>query len=137
MLDARAVAKFGKIVGRPSYSWPYHCDPTRKVYRIEASGRTAEAILAHLWPYLKDTEKADQIKAACKTVGVSLKYRGIRPYAYKGSPGDKNGRAKITNYEAGQIKRAYAKGGVTQRQLAERYGISQVRVSQILKGSLV
>ena len=70
MLDERCVERFGRIVGRPAYSWAYAVDRERRVFRVQAVGRTAEEILSKLWPFLKGTDKGDQIEAAARTLGV-------------------------------------------------------------------
>ena len=43
--------------------------------------------------------------------------------------------AKLTKELAQEIKEEYRHGGVTQRSLAIRYGVSQPNISHILKGS--
>ena len=43
-------------------------------------------------------------------------------------------RAKISILQADLIRAEYAKGGVSQRSLAKKYGISQMAVWQILTG---
>lgn len=48
--------------------------------------------------------------------------------------GSKNGRAKITEADVAEIRRAYAAGGITQQVLADRYGIKQWAVSKIVNG---
>lgn len=48
--------------------------------------------------------------------------------------GEKNGRAKLTQEQADSIRLAYRSGGVSQQELAGRYGISQFAVSMIVRG---
>jgi len=48
--------------------------------------------------------------------------------------GVKNGRAKITDNEAAQIRQLYACGGVKQKDLGKRFGINQRMISAIVLG---
>ena len=51
--------------------------------------------------------------------------------------GEKNGRAKLTVNEVKQIKRLYAQGDVTQKQLGQKFSVSDSNISYIVneKGS--
>lgn len=46
--------------------------------------------------------------------------------------GEKNGNAKLSDALASEIRDAYAAGGLTQYDLAHRYGISQAQVNNIV-----
>jgi hypothetical protein len=46
--------------------------------------------------------------------------------------GEKNGRAKLTQEQANEIRAAYAGGARSQQSIADQYGISQFAVSQII-----
>ena len=46
--------------------------------------------------------------------------------------GSENGMAKLTEDDAREIRRLYAAGGVTQRELAEMFGITQTNVWYIV-----
>lgn len=46
--------------------------------------------------------------------------------------GERNGRSKVTDVERAEIQRLHATGRYTQRELAKRFGISPVRVHQIV-----
>jgi|SRR5215471_7976306 len=48
--------------------------------------------------------------------------------------GELNGRAKITNAQARELKTLYTAGGWTQKRLADRYSLSQPQVSLIILG---
>lgn len=48
--------------------------------------------------------------------------------------GEKNPAAKLTDREVAEIRLAYATGGFTQQQLADKYGISFQSVSKIVRG---
>ena len=48
--------------------------------------------------------------------------------------GERNGRAKLTQAQADEIRVMYAAGGVSQQRIADLYGISQFAVSQIVLG---
>ena len=49
--------------------------------------------------------------------------------------GEKNGRSKLTAKQVLEIRRRYAEGGVTQRELADEYGIAaQSQISNIIHG---
>jgi hypothetical protein len=47
-------------------------------------------------------------------------------------PGEANPGAKLTTEQVMEIRRAYASGEANQRQLGDRYGVSQVKISQII-----
>ena len=47
--------------------------------------------------------------------------------------GEKNGHAKLTDEQAREIKEMYA-SGVHQSALAEKFGVNQSRVSEIVNG---
>lgn len=49
-------------------------------------------------------------------------------------PGEKNFNAKLTNVQAQQLREEYGAGGITQTDIARKYGISQGAVSQIING---
>lgn len=51
---------------------------------------------------------------------------------FKSSPGERNRNAKVTNQQAQEIREIYKAGGVTQTELADRYGLTQGNVSQIV-----
>lgn len=48
--------------------------------------------------------------------------------------GDRNGMARLSAETAERIRVAYARGGVSQRAVAERFGVAQSRVSEIVRG---
>ena len=50
------------------------------------------------------------------------------------SIGEVNGSAKLTRAAVEAARAAYRGGGVLQRELAERYGVSQVAISKALRG---
>lgn len=47
---------------------------------------------------------------------------------------DKTGRAKLTMAQAEEIRKAYATGDVTQKQLAAQYRVDQTQISSIVRG---
>lgn len=47
--------------------------------------------------------------------------------------GETNGSAKLTREAVAEIRSAYRAGGVLQRELAARYGVSQVAVSKAIR----
>lgn len=48
--------------------------------------------------------------------------------------GERNGMATLLQSDVDDIRGAYARGGVTQRELAERYGVRQTAISRIISG---
>lgn len=48
--------------------------------------------------------------------------------------GETNGQSKITTDQVVEIRQRYAKGGVTQQELAEEYGVSRSGVSLVVNG---
>lgn len=63
-----------------------------------------------------------------------MKYDGAAQKGYRGSPGERNGRAKINRETAEQIRGDYSTGEHSQTAIAQKYGISQPRVSAIVRG---
>ena len=76
---------------------------------------------AHLWP---GTAKDN-------TDDMMAKGRG-RPGVV---PSEQHGRAKLTDAEVVAIRAAYAAGGVTQTELALRYGLARCPMSCIIRGA--
>jgi HNH endonuclease/Helix-turn-helix len=63
----------------------------------------------------------------------------MRDMASKGrrkgiNAGEHNGRSKLTQEDADEIRRIYAKGGRSQQSIADEFGISQDAVSKIIRG---
>lgn len=63
----------------------------------------------------------------------------IRRGRFKGFPklpkgGENNGRAVLTEEQVQEIREAYARGGVRQVDLAEKYGVGQGAISKLLLG---
>lgn len=50
--------------------------------------------------------------------------------------GERHGQAKLTAEKVIEMRRRYAAGGVSQRQLARDYGVTRLTVSRILEGRL-
>lgn len=48
------------------------------------------------------------------------------------TPGEKNGMAKMDDGLVREIREAWSAGGVTQRQLASRYGVNQSQISRVV-----
>lgn len=50
--------------------------------------------------------------------------------------GERNGRARITWLIAREIRRLYAAGGISQQKLADKFGMGQPTVSQIIRNEI-
>jgi len=50
--------------------------------------------------------------------------------------GEQDGRTKLTPAQVAEIRARYAAGGVTQAELARRYGVVQAHVSRIVRGEV-
>ena len=48
--------------------------------------------------------------------------------------GERNGRAKLSREIVAAIRQAYAQDGVSQQQLADRFGVEQTTVSRVVRG---
>lgn len=48
--------------------------------------------------------------------------------------GERNGRARLSTSDICEIRRIYASGGITQKQLAKRYGVATSAIWYIVKG---
>lgn len=54
------------------------------------------------------------------------------PYAGSAMPGERHPEAKLTDADVVLMRQLYAAGGITQRKLAMRFGVSQTIVNRIL-----
>lgn len=52
---------------------------------------------------------------------------------FPGTPGEANGGAKLTLMQVGGIRKQYAEGGVSQRALAQQYGVSKTQIGRIVR----
>lgn len=48
--------------------------------------------------------------------------------------GEQHGRAKLTDAQVAEVRQLYAAGGVSQRELARRFGVSQAGISILVRG---
>lgn len=80
------------------------------------------------------------------SVAINAIYLIVRGVSYQECPGpietgdrlrgENNHNAKLTAADATAIRREYRRGGVSQRQLARKYGVAQSTVRRILKREL-
>jgi hypothetical protein len=70
MLDERSVQRFASIFDKRVETYPLYYDKSRRTYRVSGAGRTAEAILRVMWPYLEGTDKGDQVERVARECGV-------------------------------------------------------------------
>jgi hypothetical protein len=70
MMDERAMRRFGDLFNvtvmkmfleRRQYF----------IYKVQVRGKTAEQIIAEMWPYMEGTDKGDQVIRVCKRLGIS------------------------------------------------------------------
>jgi hypothetical protein len=54
--------------------------------------------------------------------------------AARRGPNPTHGNAKITNEEVVKIREEYRRGGVTHKEIAERYGVNRSLISMIISG---
>lgn len=82
MYDWRSIEKFADILGLKSYSY-HHKQRNCVCWKVCARGRTAEAALAVLWPFICGTDKGDQAMKYAKYLGVEKwitgESVGVRP----------------------------------------------------------
>jgi hypothetical protein len=77
MYDERAISQFATAVG-VSYRKLFLKARSRFFYRVLVRGRTAERILASMWPYIEGTDKGDQALVYAKRLGVEDWITGYR-----------------------------------------------------------
>lgn len=60
----------------------------------------------------------------------------MRDAAKKGrmACGERNGQAKLSDEEVGELRARHATGGIMQRELAEKFGVSRPTISKIISG---
>jgi hypothetical protein len=59
---------------------------------------------------------------------------GARLYPERRPRGERHGNSKLTDQAVLDMRAEYARGGVTQKELAERSGMSRTQMSRILRG---
>lgn len=84
---------------------------------------------AHLWVGTNDDNMADKKAKGRNPTGDA---NGSRRFIERMPRGERHSAATITNRQASEIIAAYEAGGVTQTQLAARYGASQSTVGNIV-----
>jgi len=63
-----------------------------------------------------------------------VRKRRAKGGAKRSMKGTANPNVRLTPKQVDQIRRVYAKGAVTQQTLAAEYGVSQVQISNIIRG---
>ena len=69
MRDERAITLFAKHFG-VNYRVIFVKAHGYDIYRVSATGRTAEKILAAMWPFVKGTDKGDQAERVARELEV-------------------------------------------------------------------
>ena len=101
----------------------------RLVFRL-THGRWPEPVARHTCDNPLCCNPAHIIEGTWKQ-NMEDKYERGRDNHPKG--GD-SARSALTDAQAGQIREVYARGGVSQRELARQFGVSQPSVSRIVSG---
>lgn len=125
------------------YAVDYVCSYTHAHQRMGSASAfmcAACDMAAQHWGYLGG-DPNEVIESSGKNAGLrySLDVAFYEPlcaqcHAQRDHSGDANPAAKLTEEQAIAIVAEYAAGGVTQRQLATRYDISQGHVSDLVNG---
>ena len=79
---------------------------------------------------LKDDNRPTNL--VCCTAGENLRH--AHGNGLIDQFGEKNPSSKLTNSDVAQIRLAYARGGYTQAELADRFGVKHQHVSRIVRG---
>jgi hypothetical protein len=69
MYDERAVARFARIFAL-NYQTHWLKRQKHYIYKVFPRGRTAEKILAAMWPHLRGTDKGDQAVAKASKLRI-------------------------------------------------------------------
>ena len=122
MTDRDVVERAAFLLDRPVHQ-RVKADGRKTVYIVELCGRAAIPMMEMLLPYMgkRRADKIREIIAADKS----------RP----GVPsGELQGRAKLTNAQADEIRTVYAKDPKTwtQNVLAEKYGVKQSTIWSVV-----
>lgn len=81
---------------------------------------------------IKNDNRPENLEAVTHSQNIQHAYRtGLN----KALDGEGNPASKLTNKQVLEIREAYAIGGITQAQIAAKYGVSPVAISQIVRGS--
>jgi hypothetical protein len=94
MYDERAVRRFIAATGA-NYHRTFSKQRQHVVHGAAAVGRSAERILATLWPYIADTEKGEQALSRARELGVEDWVTGVRTDARPQSNERRRGRIPV------------------------------------------
>lgn len=95
MYDERAIRRFANVFSVPHH--PLFLKARNRIfYKVLIRGRSAEKMIARMWPYIKDTDKGDQAMRYAKRLGVedwiTGARRGVRPQLQN----QHRGKAKVS-----------------------------------------
>lgn len=80
---------------------------------------------------IKDDNRPENLEAVTHSQNREHAYKtGLIMRQY----GERNPASKLTNKQVLEIRETYAIGGITQTQIAAKYGVSQVAISKITRG---
>ena len=82
----------------------------------------------------KNGDKGDNRLANLEVVTPSDNLKHAFRTGLCSQKGEKNGASKLSNHECLQIRAEYSEGGVTQAEIASRYGVSHQCISKIVRG---
>ena len=126
-------------ITRQGYHQVYLVDGTRRkplcVHRVVAAafiGPCPDGVCVNHKNGLKDDNRFDNLEYVTPGDNNRHAFRtGLKPRPF----GEMNHQAKLSDLQVSEIRNLYRAGGVFQRELAERFKISQAHVSSIVRGA--
>lgn len=88
----------------------------------------------HLFLGTQQDNVADMIRKGRLVVGKGERH-GFILHPEKRPRGERHGNAKLTSEQVEEIRRIYAGGGVTQKEIGKMFGMSNQEISNIIRGA--
>jgi len=113
---------------------------TRRVHRLVLEAFVGPRPKGHECDHIngiRDDNRAENLRWATPKENVknAIDRNGGKSWmcGHKRTQGERCGSAKLTDEKVREIRRAYAADGVTQQALADRYGVSQITISDVVR----
>jgi hypothetical protein len=152
-MNTKQIDKYWAKVDKSGSCWLWTAYKTKKGYgevrfnNITYRAHRVSAYISGLIPSIKSVNGADQVLHTCDTPSCmnpdhffigsnadNMKDRDSKGRQVGGvSKGEANGQSKLTEKEVIDIRRFYAQGGISYRDLAKIYGVAHSQIACIVK----